>query len=115
MEQLNRIELRGSVGTVKTQTYTDAVVARLTVATNYAYKDKSGNAVIETPCHNVIAREGKYIQGLEDLKRGDKVYVTGRLRYSKYTGSDGVERVACDVVANRLVILDEAESLQNEM
>ena len=49
------------------------------------------------------------------MKRGDKVYVTGRLRYSKYTGSDGVERVACDVVANRLVILDEAESLQNEM
>ena len=115
MEQLNRIELRGSVGTVKTQTYTDAVVARLTVATNYAYKDKSGNAVIETAWHNVIAREGKYIQGLEDLKRGDKVYVTGRFRYSKYTGSDGVERVACDVVANRLVILDEAESLQNEM
>ena len=115
MEQINRIELRGMVGNVKIQNYTDAVVARLTVATNYAYKDKTGNAVIETAWHNVIAREGRNIQGLEDLKRGDKVYLTGRLRYSKYTGSDGVERVACDVVANRLVVLDEVESLQNEM
>ena len=115
MEQINRIELRGMVGNVKIQNYTDAVVARLTVATNYAYKDKTGNAVIETAWHNVIAREGRNIQGLEELKRGDKVYLTGRLRYSKYTGSDGVERVACDVVANRLVVLDEVESLQNEM
>ena len=115
MEQINRIELRGMVGNVKIQSYTDAVVARLTVATNYAYKDKTGNAVIETAWHNVIAREGRNIQGLEELKRGDKVYLTGRLRYSKYTGSDGVERVACDVVANRLVVLDEVESLQNEM
>ena len=115
MEQINRIELRGMVGNVKIQNYTDAVVARLTVATNYAYKDKTGNAVIETAWHNVIAREGRNIQGLEELKRGDKVYLTGRLRYSKYTGSDGVERVACDVVANRLVVLDEVESLQNDM
>ena len=115
MEQINRIELRGMVGNVKIQNYTDAVVARLTVATNYAYKDKTGNAVIETAWHNIIAREGRNIQGLEELKRGDKVYLTGRLRYSKYTGSDGVERVACDVVANRLVVLDEVESLQNEM
>ena len=115
MEQINRIELRGMVGNVKIQNYTDAVVARLTVATNYAYKDKTGNAVIETAWHNVIAREGRNIQGLEELKRGDKVYLTGRLRYSKYTGSDGVERVACDVIANRLVVLDEVESLQNEM
>ena len=115
MEQINRIELRGMVGNVKIQNYTDAVVARLTVATIYAYKDKTGNAVIETAWHNVIAREGRNIQGLEELKRGDKVYLTGRLRYSKYTGSDGVERVACDVIANRLVVLDEVESLQNEM
>lgn len=115
MEQLNRIELRGAVGSVKLQAFSEAKVARITVATNYAYKDKTGAAVIETSWHNVIAREGRNLKDLERLRKGMKVYVQGRLRYQKYTGSDGIERVSTDIVANRLVILDEEAQMQYEM
>ena len=55
MEQLNRIELRGNVGNIKLQTVGDKLAARFTVATNYAYKDKDGSAVIETTWHNINA------------------------------------------------------------
>ena len=48
MEQLNRIELRGTVGSVRLQTFSENVMARITVATNYAYKDREGAAVIDT-------------------------------------------------------------------
>ena len=65
MEQLNRIEIRGTVGNVKLQTFTDNEAAWFSVATNYAYKDKSGNAVIDTSWHNVVAREGR------NIKEGD--------------------------------------------
>ena len=103
MEQLNRIELRGAVGSVRLQTFSEARVARFTLATNYAYKDKNGEAVIETSWHNVVA------------SKGSKVYVQGRLRYQKYTGSDGVERLATDIVASRLVILDDESQIHYEM
>ena len=115
MEQLNRIELRGSVGSIRTQTFTDNMAARFTVATNYAYKDKEGRAVIDTSWHNVMAREGKYIHDLDKIEKGTKVYVQGRLRYQKYTSSDGVERLSTDIIANRVVILDKSEPLQYEM
>ncbi len=115
MEQLNRIELRGSVGSVKMQTFTDNMVARFTVATNYAYKDKDGKAIIDTSWHNVMAREGRYIHDLSKIEKGTKVYVQGRLRYQKYTASDGVERVSADIIANRVAIIDESEPLNYEM
>lgn len=48
MEQLNRIELKGNVGNVKVQTVGDNEVARFSVATNYVFKGKDGQPVIET-------------------------------------------------------------------
>ncbi len=115
MEQLNRIELRGTVGSVRMQTFTDNRVARFTVATNYAYKDKEGGAAIDTSWHNVLAREGKYVGDLSKIDKGAKVYVQGRLRYQKYTASDGVERISSEIVASRVVLIDESEPLSYEM
>jgi single-strand DNA-binding protein len=115
MEQLNRIEIRGSVGSIRMQTFTDNMVARFTVATNYAYKDKEGQAIIDTSWHNVLAREGKFIHDLSKIDKGTKVYVQGRLRYQKYTGSDGVERNSTDIIANRVMIIDDSEPMQYEM
>lgn len=115
MEQLNRIELRGVVGNVKLQDLGDRKFARITLATNHAYMGKDGTAVIDTSWHNIVAREGKYITALENIKKGDKLYVLGRMRYQKYTGADKVERMAADVVATRIVMIEDSEPLQYEM
>ena len=112
MEQLNKIELRGVVGSVRLQTYEDSRMARINLATNYAYKDREGTAVIDTTWHNVVAWEGRNIQGLERINKGTKLYVCGRLRYQKYTG---VDRIATDVLANRLAIIEDPEPMQYEM
>ena len=115
MEQLNKIELRGVVGSVRLETYEDSRMARINLATNYAYKDREGTAVIDTTWHNVVAWEGRSIQGLERINKGTKLYVCGRLRYQKYTGVDGVDRIATDVLANRLAIIEDPEPMQYEM
>ena len=115
MEQLNRIELRGVVGSVRTQTYVDSKMARFSLATNYAYKDRDGTAVIDTSWHNVVAWEGRYIHDLDKITKGSKVQVQGRLRYQKYTGVDGVDRIGTDILASRLTILDDPEPMQYEM
>ena len=115
MEQLNKIELRGVVGNVRFQTYDDNKMARINLATNYAYKDRDGTAVIDTSWHNVVAWEGRNIQGIDRITKGTKLYVTGRVRYQKYTGVDGVDRIATDILANRLTIIDDPEPMSYEM
>lgn len=115
MEQLNRIELRGNVGSVKLQNAGQRNGARFTLATNLAYHDKEGIPVIETSWHNVVAWEGRNIQDLDKIHKGDKIYVLGRLRYQKYTAPDGVEKFQTDVVASRITFIDDKEPLNAEM
>jgi len=113
---MNKIELKGVVGNVRLQDFPDRTLARLTLATNYAYKDKDGTAVIETAWHNIVAREGRSIHDLSKIEKGARLHVVGRMRYQKYVGSDGTERVSAEVVANKLEAIDDpAEPLGYEM
>ena len=52
MEPLNRIELRGFVGSVYVKDFGNTKATNFSLATNYAYKDKSGGPVIETTCYS---------------------------------------------------------------
>ena len=115
MEQLNRIELRGVVGGIRMQNFDGNRMARINLATNYAYKDREGTAVIDTSWHSISAWEGRNIHNLEQINKGTKLHVTGRIRYQKYTGTDGVDRIATDILANRVEIIDDPEQMSYEM
>ena len=107
MEQLNRIEIRGNVGSVNILKVGNTRVAHFSVATNFAYTDRNGEPVIETTWHNVTAWEGnKGIPSLDLISKGFPVYVVGRLRVQKYISGDGTERTSYDVIANTLEIVD---------
>ncbi len=103
MEQLNRIELRGNIGNIRVSNVGQGKVARFSLATNYLYT-KDGEAVVETTWHNIVAWEGKGIPELDKLEKGSRVYVTGRVRQSKYTGNDGLEKQSYEVLASKLNI-----------
>ena len=115
MEQLNRIELKGVVGSIRVQDFDENRMARITMATNYAYKDREGSAVIDTSWHNIVAWEGRNITGLDTIAKGTKLHVVGRLRYQKYTGLDGVDRIATDILASRLSVINDPEQMSYEM
>ena len=104
MEQLNKVELIGTVGTIRMTEVGEASSARLSLATNYAYRSKDGAAVIETTWHNVVCFEGKAVCPIQEIVKGDTLHVLGRLRIQRYTGADGVERQAVEIVANRIHI-----------
>ena len=115
MEQLNKVELRGVVGSVRLQTYDENRMAKIRLETNYAYKDRDGTAVIDTSWHNVIAWEGRNIQGLDKIGKGTKLHVLGRIRYQNYTGVDGVDRTGTDILANQIQIIDDPSQMSYEM
>lgn len=114
MEQLNKIELRGNVGFVRVQTVGDKRVMHLSVATNYVYKGRNGEPVIETTWHNVTVWEGKNTPDFSKVEKGSKVFISGRLRFQRYNDNDGIERVVYDVIANQLSVLDDPSPLQYE-
>ncbi len=114
MEQLNRIELRGTVGFVRQQTVNGKMVAHLSVATNYVYKDRSGEPVIETTWHNVTGWEGKGCPDLAKIEKGCKVYVFGRLRGQRYTDAEGIDRYSYDILAYQLNLIEDPTPFQYE-
>jgi single-strand DNA-binding protein len=102
-EFLNRVELRGRVGhDPKIFSVGDAQVARFSLATNEAFRGKSGELREEVTWHNVSAWAGRNIMDFKDIRKGTLVSLVGRLRNTRYTGSDGTDRTMVEVVAGRL-------------
>lgn len=111
MEQMCRIEIMGIVGSTRLYDYEGKSYAKISVATSVAYKDREGNAVIDTMWHNVTAWEGKNIRDLDKIGKGEKIHVVGRPRIQRYTGDDGIERTYSEVLASRLEIIEGDEQL----
>ena len=106
MEPINRIELQGRVGNIRTNLVGDTKVANFSLATDYLYKTREGAAISETTWHNVVAWSGKNIPDLDKITVGTPLYLTGRLRTNRYTAADGSEKQFYEVFAYRIRRLD---------
>lgn len=81
-------------------------VARFTLATNEAYKDRQGNKVERTEWHN-ISVFGKSAEVAEKyLKKGSSVCVEGSIRSRDYTDKSNVQRRFYEITCDRFVMLD---------
>lgn len=115
MEQINRIEIQGNIGNVRINDYGDNQMASFSVVTNYVYKGRDGNGVVETMWFNVVAWKNRC--GLEDfslLRKGQGVHVIGRLREREYTGTDGAIRHMTEVVSSKVEIPVQDGDIKNE-
>ena len=75
-------------------------VIRMSVATGEKWTDKAtGEKKERTDWHSVGIFNDKLGQvAMEHLHKGDRVFVEGALRYSKYTDKDGIERSSAEIV-----------------
>ena len=107
MENINRIELQGRVGTIRTNTVNGSVVANFSLATDLLYKNREGGGVSETTWHNVVAWSGKDMPDLSRITVGTPLYVCGRMRSTKYTAADGTDKYFFEVLANKVRFVTE--------
>ena len=105
MEFLNRIELRGIVGTSALNRIGDSEVCRFSIVTEYSYKDRENNPVVDTTWFNVTAWEGKNMPDFRQISKGAIVQVAGRVRTFRFTSADGVERSGWEILARRVAVL----------
>ena len=99
MEQLNRIELKGTVGSVYVKDFKETKVTNFSLATNYVYTSKDGTPVIETTWHRVVAWD------CPEIAKGSKVHVIGRLRAQRYTDANGNPQTFYEVIASEITVL----------
>lgn len=108
MEFLNKIEARGIVGRITVETYNGARVARFSLYTEYAYKDRSGAETSTGQWFNVTAWDSQKGNQIDGIQRGDFVYTLGRLQLRKYTRDDGSEGASVDIIASQVKLEGKA-------
>ena len=105
MEFLNKIELRGIVGQSSLNRVGDSQVCRFSLVTEYSYKDRSNNPIVDVTWFNITAWEGKNMPELHLIGKGVIVQVAGRVRTFRFTMADGAERSGWEILARRVSIL----------
>ncbi len=107
MASINKVILIGNVGNDPEIKYFDGgnVVARFSVATNEKYTNRTGEQVEQTEWFRVETwnEQAKTIE--KYLKKGQQIYVEGRLRTETFTDRDGKERFSLGVRATTFQFL----------
>lgn len=80
-------------------------VSSIRLATSERYKDRNGNQQESTEWHNVVLWRGLADITEKYLKKGDQVYIEGRIKTRKWTDKDGNDRYSTDIVANEMTML----------
>ena len=97
---LNKVMLIGRTGDDVKMHYFEGggSVGRFPLATNETYTNRTTNQrITNTEWHNIIVRNKAAEICEKYLKKGDMVYIEGRLRTRKWTDDKGVDRYTTEV------------------
>jgi single-strand DNA-binding protein len=107
MNDLNKVELIGRL--TADPAIRDAkkgfTCASLRMATNRSVKDASGKASQQTEYHSVLMF-GRLAKVAEKyLRKGDRLYVAGRIRTNAWAAKDGSRKGKSEIVTENLIML----------
>ena len=108
---LNKVTLIGNLGSEPEvrSTANGTRVATLSVATSRNWNKQAGERQEKTEWHRVVLWNNKN-SGLADvaekyLKKGDKVYVEGRIEYRTWEDREGKTRYTTEINAREMIML----------
>lgn len=112
MAALNKVLLIGNLGAdpeVRTFPSGDKIVT-VRLATTETYKNRDGERVEETEWHRVEFRGGLAGVVEQYMKKGDSMYLEGRIRTEKYTDTNNIERFSTKIRATSMQMLGKPTS-----
>lgn len=104
---LNKVMLIGNVGAepeIKT-TGSGVKVAKVSLATNRTFPDRSGQQQEKTEWHRLTFWERLADLVEQYVHKGDRLYVEGRIEYSQTEDDQGHARYWTDIVVREMVML----------
>jgi len=104
---VNKVILVGRLGAdpETRQTQSGLTIAKLSLATSERVKDKDGNWNEHTEWHRVTLFGRSAETAQQYLSKGRQIYIEGRLRTSKYTDKNGIEKYSTEVIGDRMQFL----------
>ncbi len=110
---VNKVTLIGRLGRdPETRHMPDGeAVCNFSIATSETWNDRqSGQRQERTEWHNItMYRRLAEIAG-QYLKKGSQVYLEGKIQSRKYTGKDGIERTAYEIICHEMKMLGGNEA-----
>ena len=105
---LNKVILIGNLGRDPEVRYmpNGEAVCNFSIATSETWNDRqTGQRQERTEWHNItLYRRLAEVAG-QYLKKGSQVYIEGRIQSRKYTGKDGIERTAYEIIGSEMKML----------
>jgi len=114
MASVNKVILVGNCGRDPEIRYLPSgqAVANVSVATSSRRKDKNtGETIEDTQWHRVTFYDRLAEIAGEYVKKGQPIYVEGRLKYGKFTNKDGHEQNTVDIIATEMQLLGKREGM----
>lgn len=107
MAGVNKVIILGNLGVdPEVRTLESGVkVCRLSIATSESYTNKSGDRVEQTEWHSVTLWRGMAEVAEKYLRKGNKVFIEGKLRTRSYKDKDGIEKYITEIVADNMEML----------
>ena len=100
MSTLNKVMLIGNLGDDVKMHYFEGgnCVGRFPIATSETYTSKqTGERVTNTEWHNIVVRNKAAEICEKYLKKGDKIYVEGRIKSRQWQAEDGTTRYSTEI------------------
>ena len=110
---LNKVMLIGRLGSDVKLTYfeKDSCVGQVSLATDESYTDKTTQQKVEnTQWHNLVFNNKLAELVAKYVRKGDLLYVEGRLRTRQYQSQDGTPRYITEIVASEATNIPQSVS-----
>ncbi|MDZ4838427.1 MAG: single-stranded DNA-binding protein [Bacteroidota bacterium] len=104
---LNKVMLIGRLGKDPEirHTQSNVPVATFSIATDETYKDKEGNKVEKTEWHNIVAWRQLADICKDYVKKGQQIYVEGKMSTRNYQDKDNNTKYITEIVADSIRLL----------
>lgn len=104
---INKVILIGNLGRdPEVQSFENGVKkASFTLATTETYKGKDGEKISHTEWHNIVLWRGLAEVADRFLKKGNTVYIEGRIRRREYEDKDGQKKFIFEILGDNMQML----------
>ena len=107
MAGINKVILVGNLGKDPEVKYLEGgiAIAKFPLATTENIKDKNGQKQEQTEWHNIVLWRGLAEIAEKYLKKGQTIYLEGKIRSRSYDDKDGNKRYITEIVGETMQML----------
>lgn len=109
---INKVILIGNVGKDPEIRHLDSgvAVASFPLATSETYRNKDNQKVTNTEWHNIVVWRGLADVAEKYVKKGNPLYIEGKIRTRSWDDKDGNKRYTTEIVADNMQMLGSKQS-----